>query len=118
MSVDRDPGSSTYNTEVRLALLEQQLAFEKEARNTQALEYERRLGELNHAHAEAIRVQHTYVAEDIYDRDHRELAGRLEKLEKAGSEQRGQYAVLALGVTVGLSILTVVVNVALKLLVP
>lgn len=33
----------------------------------QAAEYERRLTDLNHAHQEALRVQHTYVTQDKYE---------------------------------------------------
>jgi hypothetical protein len=97
-----------------MALVEQQLSIEKEIRKQQAQEYERRLAELNHAHAEALRVQSTYVDEELYNRDHRETVGRLDKLERANSEQQGRYAVIALGLTMGLAVLTIAVNVFLK----
>lgn len=44
----------------------------------QAVEYERRLDVLNHAHAESQRVLHTYVSQSVYDKD----IERLTKLEK------------------------------------
>lgn len=44
----------------------------------QATEYERRLDVLNHAHAEAQRILHTYVSQSVYDKD----IERLTKLEK------------------------------------
>lgn len=102
--------------EIRVALVEQQLRFEKEIREEQAKEYARRLDELNHAHAEAVRVQNTYVSEEVYDRDHRETRERIEKIERFDSEQQGRYAMIAVALTIGSAILAVSVNVIIRML--
>jgi uncharacterized coiled-coil protein SlyX len=55
------------NLEHRIIRLETQLTERDKALTKQAAEYERRLDELNHAHAEAVRVQNTYVTADKYE---------------------------------------------------
>lgn len=55
------------NLKVRLAVLEARMAERDKALKVQAKEYERRLEALNHAHEQAIQVQHTYVTEDKFE---------------------------------------------------
>lgn len=48
-------------------LFNQKLICTEQALRLQAVEYERRLNVLNHAHEEAVRVQHTYVTQDKFE---------------------------------------------------
>jgi hypothetical protein len=76
------------------------------------IEIERRLGILNHAHEKAVEVQHTYVSEDVYEQD------RLNRDEKIGAVQRSLAALRTTRattvavVTVGCSVVAVVVLLA------
>lgn len=64
------------------------------ARSLQAAEYERRLEALNHAHAEAQRVLHTYVTKSVYDKD----IERLNELRQRVEVEFGSMAGKAKGV--------------------
>ena len=57
------------NGEVQIAVLEERLRAMDKALTLQAIEYDRRLRELNHAHEQAVEVQHTYVTDEVHDRD-------------------------------------------------
>lgn len=87
--------------------------LEEKARLIQAIEYERRLLELNNAHARAEQILNTYVTEEVYNSNHEDLRKRLDKVEKDQAEQTGRYAAVGLLVTIGLLITTVAVNVLL-----
>jgi len=54
---------------VKLAVLEERLRNMDKALEIQAKEYDRRLHELNHAHEQAVEVQHTYVTSQVHERD-------------------------------------------------
>jgi hypothetical protein len=56
-------------------------AFDR-ALELQAKEYARRLEELNHAHAEAREVLHTYVRQDVYETGQRELRKTADELSE------------------------------------
>jgi hypothetical protein len=60
-------------TERRITRLEAQLQSSDRALEMQAREYERRLGELNHAHARALEAQNTTVTREVYDINKREM---------------------------------------------
>ena len=47
--------------------LDDRFGHVQKALELQAIEYERRLTDLNHAHQEALRVQHTYITIDKYE---------------------------------------------------
>lgn len=51
----------------RFANLDERFGHTDKALELQAKEYERRLADLNHAHEEALRVQHTFVSIDKYE---------------------------------------------------
>jgi len=53
--------------EIHLAVLDERICQMQKALKLQAVEYERRLMDLNHAHEKAIAVQHTYVTQDKYE---------------------------------------------------
>jgi hypothetical protein len=53
---------------VEIAVLKTKNDEREKALSIQALEYERRLDVLNHAHAEAQRVLNTYLPREIYDK--------------------------------------------------
>jgi hypothetical protein len=75
-------------------LIAQQRTEDAKALVLQAAETERRLAALNHAHEEAVQVQHTYVTEekyealhknieDKYDSQNNAIVARLDNVEKA-----------------------------------
>jgi hypothetical protein len=66
---------------VEIAVLKSQLQDDARALEKQAREYERRLGELNHAHARALETAHNYVTRDIHDQINRELGDRISRNE-------------------------------------
>ena len=51
---------------VRIAVLEEKVAAQRREIAQQALEYERRLTDLNHAHEKQVRDQQTYVSDDKF----------------------------------------------------
>jgi hypothetical protein len=59
--------SSDASLETRLAILEERQLTMKEGIARQAIEYERRLTELNHAHDKQVKDQSTYVSNDKYE---------------------------------------------------
>ena len=59
--------------------IEQQLDSRDRALELQAEEYERRLSDLNHAHQEALRVQHTYVTGDKWEDRNKHVDEALER---------------------------------------
>lgn len=72
--------------ELDVVRLQERILSIREAIKLQAIEYERRLSALNHAHEKAVEVQHTYVTQEKYDdyivanADQRELAiGRVDE---------------------------------------
>jgi hypothetical protein len=68
-----EPSSHEYS--VRIAVLETKLANADGARILQAKEYERRLGDLNHAHQQAMERNATFVSRELYDSGMREVMG-------------------------------------------
>lgn len=72
------------------------LRFENEklARELAARELARRLDDLNHAHAQAVEVQQTYVTKDVYERDLSEVKEKLEELRIWKGGITGQIALL------------------------
>lgn len=67
---------------VRIALLEAKLVAADEARGLQAREYERRLTELNHAHARAMEERGTFASRELHDSFEREMRLALVTLEE------------------------------------
>ncbi len=57
------------NNDTRLAVIEERLRSMDSALRLQALEYDRRLGELNHAHEKSVEDRTTFVDVEIHDRD-------------------------------------------------
>ena len=93
-----------------------------EALRLQAAEYERRLNTLNHEHARAVEVQHTYVTQEKFDdfvsRYQSEKATTEHALTLAAGNKEGSktslknlYALLGAGFTI-LMIVVVVINLA------
>ncbi len=100
--VDPDHDRPKYSEDQKnLAVLQNQvewlekynkLQFEngEKALKLQAEEYERRLGDLNHAHNEAVEVQRTYIPREVYERAHGELVDRIGKIELALASWNGR----------------------------
>lgn len=61
--------SDAHDLATEIAVLKERLRGMDTALSLQADEYDRRLDELNHAHEEAVRVQQTYVTEEVHRRD-------------------------------------------------
>lgn len=80
----------------------------------QATEYERRLSDLNHAHAEAQRVLNTYLPRESYDVQHKELILRVEKLERNESNMAGRFATWGVVFTIVVALLTIGINLLVK----
>jgi hypothetical protein len=51
----------------RVVVLEQRLLALERAIALQAMEYSRRLEELNHAHAQQVQAQATYIGREVYE---------------------------------------------------
>jgi hypothetical protein len=62
-----EPLPSDASSETKIAILEERIRGMRENTDKQALEYERRLTELNHAHEKQVRDQATYVSSDRYE---------------------------------------------------
>lgn len=61
------PGGSNESLETRLGVLTERVTGSERAMVLQAKEYERRLEELNHAHARQVAMQMTFVSKDSWD---------------------------------------------------
>ena len=83
------------SADTRLAVLEERLRGMDRALELQAKEYDRRLHELNHAHEQAVEVQHTYVTEEIHDRDLKAMRDTTTALVLA-AEKKAEGLALAL----------------------
>lgn len=66
---------------IELAVLKSEAASKDKALEKQAHEYERRLHDLNDAHAEAREVLATYVTREVYDKMHDGITRRVADLE-------------------------------------
>jgi hypothetical protein len=73
---------------VRVAVLEEQLVSLRREIATQAVEYQRRLAELNHAHEKQVADQATYVSDDKF-------RGWQAVVESYMSETRDKLATIA-----------------------
>jgi len=60
------------------------------ALNLASAELARRLDTLNHAHAQAIEVQATYLTREVFDLAMKELTSRVTSLEGEARESRGR----------------------------
>ncbi len=60
--------------QAKIAVIEERLRSMGAALRLQHKEYERRLAELNHAHEQAVEVQHTYVTASEYKADQAAVA--------------------------------------------
>jgi hypothetical protein len=69
------------------ALREQAVAYIDKALQLQAAEYERRLDDLNHAHAQAVEAQAKTVPREMFDQYVKETAAREQALMTAQSEK-------------------------------
>lgn len=103
-----------HELEVEIAILKEHHISADTARHIQAIEYERRLAELNGAHELATRALSTYVSFVKYDADISNIEDRLDKIEREQSKRSGQYAAIGIAVTIGLVVLTIIVNVFLR----
>jgi len=68
--------------------------LEAQALRLQAIEYERRLDQLNHDHANTRLTQQTYVSIGVYDAEKREWDNRVRNLEKWQNNLIGRLVVI------------------------
>jgi len=116
------------------ALFDQQAVSDRRALELQAQEYERRLEDLNHAHAQAVEAQARTVPRELFDAYVKETAAREDALVEAQAE-RFNTAIGALndridgldrwrsglegrmiGVSAVIGVVVVIVNIAIRLL--
>jgi biopolymer transport protein ExbB/TolQ len=71
-----------FNPEVEIACIKERLIAGSTALALQAREYERRLEDLNHAHAQAVSVQKTYVTRELHDSIYNELTAKIANLSE------------------------------------
>lgn len=118
MSPDRTP---------EYELIEQRIQHERELREAnaiqlnlalekQAAEYERRLDELNHAHARALNDRESFVTKDVFDIHCREFqTWRLDIAtsfaEHKGEEEKGRrvWAIVVTAITVTINIIALAI---------
>lgn len=86
---------------VRIAILETQITNLKENLTIQAREYERRLTDLNHAHAQSVSDKATYMTKELFDSKHEELIVWKSELDRWRAKLYG-FA-LGIGVAGGLA---------------
>jgi len=79
---------------VELAVLDTKFHAAQDQLKQQAIEYERRLHELNNAHAKAEAVLHTYITRELFDRHTADLTSWKERIDKELSIQSGKNAML------------------------
>ena len=60
------PEMTLTEAQVRIAVLEEKVAAQRQEIASQAKEYERRLTDLNHAHEKQVKDQQTYVSDDKF----------------------------------------------------
>jgi hypothetical protein len=77
----------------------------------QAREYERRLDELNHSHAEARRVLATYITRDLYESSQKDLTVWKSNIDKAIANMAGRNAAYGIALGAAVTVITVAINV-------
>ncbi len=90
-----------HDLKTRIAVIEERMGSEKEILTNQAHEYERRLQELNHSHAEARSTLATYLPRESYYKDRDSMDKRIQFLElwkerfAGGSDAAGLFVKVA-----------------------
>ena len=83
-----------YNLEIEITRLQEQLKASADALGKQAIEYERRLAELNHARSQAKEALATYVPREVYERKIEENNVWKRGVDKELDTNRGRNAML------------------------
>jgi len=76
----------------QIAVLQEKIASMQEAKVLQAKEYERRLEELNHAHAKAEQRNADYLPRELFERTMEELRLWRERVDHSISTAQGSRA--------------------------
>ena len=95
--------------EARWKAHEERHELESDALHLQAKEYERRLDQLNHEHANAKLVQQTYLSQDVYQAEKREWDNRVRNLEKFQNNLIGRLVVVGALATILAAIIGAVI---------
>lgn len=78
--------------EVRVSVLEERMRGRETALQLQGNEYERRLAELNHAHAKQVKDQATYISQDKFEGFLAETHVWRGKIDKTLDAMEGRYS--------------------------
>lgn len=81
------------NLSTRLSVLEERLRNSDANLVAAAIEVERRMMELDHAHAEARNVLQTYTPREVYDSGQKEFLIWQRKIDDVMSKSRGQTSI-------------------------
>jgi len=79
---------------------------------TQAVEYERRLNVLNHAHEEAVRVLNTYITRELFEKSQEELRAWRNSVDKTLALDQGRKGVLTGMISIVIAVAAVCVSFA------
>ena len=71
----------------------------------QEREYARRLDDLNHEAERLRNMQVSYLPREVYDVNHKELCAKLEKLEAFNNQLIGKFSIIAVLISIGISII-------------
>ena len=80
---DEDVPDNHHSVETRLAIMEERVSSIQTATRLQATEYERRLQELNHAHAQQAERNALYLPREYFDMHHSQLESEVESTRRA-----------------------------------
>ena len=88
-----------------IAVLQERIKGQADAIGLQAKEYERRLSELNHAHAQAVARNELYLPREVYDKAEITRELRISVLKERLDKMEGRSAGIGLSLSTAISIL-------------
>ena len=86
-----------FDESLEIVALREQLQGIREARDLQAKEYERRLGELNHAHARAEASSQHFVPRELHDKTIAVLTEKVDQVATRLTASEGRFGGLNAG---------------------
>lgn len=85
-----DLHASIQELTVEVAVLKSRLDSSAKALRVQAIEYERRLNELNHAYKRATEDRNQFVTRELHDQIYTDLSGKISTLKSEIDSNRGR----------------------------
>ena len=98
------------DVEARLARLEERIAGFDRAISIQAVEYARRLDELNHAHVRAVSDREIFLKRELWDQRNREIDTWRTTINTEMALTRGKALGLTLAMGVAVTIITLLIH--------